>query len=112
MSNAFTLDDLNTAIEKKYAPFVFQAGEQKFIFTQILRLPKEKRDIVRAQLESLESHKDNISEEEVFAILKAVLQNVIEGDKVDALLNILDHDLVKITLLVEKWAESASVGEA
>lgn len=112
MTNAFTLDDLNQALEKKYGPFVFTAGKQTFAMTQVLRLPKEKRDIVRAQLESLDNAKDDLDEDEVFAILKAVLENVVEDDKAEALLKVLDNDLVKLTILFEKWAESTQAGEA
>lgn len=112
MSNAFTLDDLNNALEKKYAPFVFQAGRQKFTLIQILRLPKEQRDIVRAQLQTLDDQKDELNEEQVKAVLKAVLDHVVQDGKSDALLEVLNNDLVKLTILFEKWVESSQVGEA
>lgn len=112
MTNAFTLDDLNTALEKKYGAFVFQSGRQKFTLVQVLRLPKEQRQIVRAQLELLESQKDELSEDEILAVLKAVLDHVVQDDKSDALMEILGHDLVKVTILFEKWIESSQVGEA
>lgn len=112
MTNAFTLDDLNTALEKKYAPFVFQAGRQKFSFTQIVRLPKEHRLIVRAQLEALEEKKNDLTEEEILTLLKAVLDYVVQDNKSDALLQVLNNDLVKLTVLFENWIESSQVGEA
>jgi hypothetical protein len=112
MSNAFTLDDLNQALEKKYGPFVFTAGKQSFTMVQVLRLPKENRDIVRAQLESLETNKDELDESQIFAILKAVLDHVVLDNKSDALVEVLDNDLVKLTILFEKWVESSQVGEA
>lgn len=112
MSNAFTLDDLNNALEKKYAPFVFQAGRQKFTLIQILRLPKEQRDIVRAQLQTLDEQRDELNEDQVKAVLKAVLDYVVQDDKSDALLEVLNNDLVKLTILFEKWVESSQVGEA
>lgn len=112
MTNTFTLDDLNKALEKKYGPFVFEAGDQKFVLTQILRLPKDERDIVRAQLESLEKNKDELTEDEVYAILKAVLDFVVKDGKSDELMEVLDHDLVALTVLFEAWIESTQVGEA
>lgn len=112
MSNAFTLDDLNAALEKKYAPFVFQAGRQKFTLTQILRLSKEHRLIVRAQLEALEEKKNQLSEDDILALLKSVLEYVVQDDKTDALLAVLNNDLVKLTVLFENWIESSQVGEA
>lgn len=112
MTNAFTLDDLNNALEKKYAPFVFQAGRQKFTLVQVLRLPKEQRDIVRAQLQALDEQKDDLTEDEIRAVLTTVLDHVVQDDKSEALLEVLGHDLVKLTVLFEKWIESAHVGEA
>lgn len=112
MTNAFTLDDLNAALEKKYAPFVFQSGKEKFVMSQILRLPEEKREIVKAQLMLLEDKKDDLSEGEVRAILGAVVENVLTSGKSERLFEILDNDLVKITLLFEKWVESSQPGEA
>lgn len=112
MTNAFTLDDLNKAIEKKYAPFVFQSGREKFVLQQVLRLPDETRKIVQAQLQMLDDKKEELNEEEVKTILKAVVDNVLDGDKVDRLFEILDNDLVKITVLFEKWVEHSQPGEA
>lgn len=111
MTNAFTLDDLNTALEKKYAPFVFSHGKDKFVLKQILRLSKEVRNTVKAQLEILENNKDELDEDEILAILKAVIENVMD-DNADKLFDILDNDLVKVTILFEKWIESSQVGEA
>lgn len=112
MTNAFTLDDLNQALEDKYGPFVFKAGRETFKLNQILRLPKEKRDIVKAQLQLLEDNKAELEEHEILAILKAVVDNVLEGDKIDRLFDLLDNDLVKVTVFFEKWMESAQAGEA
>jgi hypothetical protein len=112
MTNAFTLDDLNVALEKKYGPFVFQSGRQKFTMVQILRLPKEQRQTVRAHLEVLESKKDELSEDEILSLLKAILDYVVQDGKSDALMEVLDQDLVKLTVLFEKWIESSQVGEA
>lgn len=116
MTNAFTLDDLNAALDTKYAPFVFQHGRQKFVLQQVLRLPQETRKIVQAQLQMLDDKKDELEEAEVLAILKAVIDNVVEGDakenKADKLFDILDNDLVKVTILFEKWVGSSQAGEA
>lgn len=112
MTNAFTLDDLNAALETKYAPFVFKVGRESFKLQQILRLPKDKRAIVKAQLQLLEDKKDELEEDDILAILKAVVDNVLEGDKIDRLFDLLDNDLVKVTIFFEKWMESAQAGEA
>lgn len=112
MTNEFTLDDLNVALEKKYGPFVFSAGGEKFVLRQVLRLPKNQRDIVKAQLETLDQKRDELSEDEMLAILKAVVGNVLEGYGADRLFDLLDNDLVKVTVLFEKWVERTQAGEA
>jgi hypothetical protein len=112
MTNEFTLDDLNVALEKKYGPFVFSAGGEKFVLRQVLRLPKNQRDIVKAQLETLDQKRDELSEDEMLAILKAVVSNVLEGYGADRLFDLLDNDLVKVTVLFEKWVERTQAGEA
>lgn len=112
MSNEFTLNDLNAALEKKYGPFVFVAGREKFVLRQPLRLSQEARTLVKAQLQVLEDKNDELTEDEVKAIFKAVIENIIEGDKADRLFDVLDHDLVKITILFEQWVERTQAGEA
>ena len=114
MTNDFTLEDLQAVLEKKYGPFVFKAGREKFILQQVLGLPKDKRDIVKAQLQSLEDNREELSEDDMLAILKAVVENVIEGDssKADRLFDILENDLVKVTILFEQWVERTQTGEA
>lgn len=112
MTNAFTLDDLNKALETKYAPFTFQHGREKFVLNQVLRLSKDKREIVKAQLQLLEDNKEDLNEDEILVILKAIVENVIEGDKSERLFELLGNDLVKVTILFEKWVESSQAGEA
>lgn len=111
MTNAFTLDDLNVALEKKYGPFVFQAGKEKFTLKQVLRIEKEKRAVVKAQLQILDDKKDELDEDKILAILKSVVENVCDDDT-NRLFDILENDLVKITILIEKWAEHTQAGEA
>lgn len=111
MSNAFTLDDLNKALVDKYQPFLFQAGKEKFSLKQVLSLPKEQRDIVKSMLEKLQANKD-VDEDVAMAILKAILEYVVADNKTDRLLEVLENDIAKVSILFEKWAESSQVGEA
>lgn len=108
----FSLDDLNRALEAKYKPFVFTAGRNKFTLNQVLSLPKEQRTTVRAILESMENTKDTMEEEQILEALKQVLSYVVEDDKVDKLLEVLEYDLVKVSILFETWLGATQVGEA
>lgn len=111
MTNAFTLDDLNKAMVEKYKPWPFKAGRETFLLKQVLSLPKEQRQTLKAMFEKLQNNSD-LNEDEVMAILKAVLDYVVEGDKTERLLEVLDHDVAKVSILFEKWVEGTQVGEA
>jgi hypothetical protein len=115
MNNAFTLDDLNQALEVKYAPFVFHADHEIFTLQQVLRLPKNKREVVKAQLQMLDDKREDLTEDDFLVILKAIVENVLEDPgygKADRLFAILDNDIAKITVLFEKWVEKSQPGEA
>jgi hypothetical protein len=115
MSNVFTLDDLNNEIEKKYAPLVFQAGDQEFTLVSLLRVPKKVRAEVQSRLEALNSSADDadtVDEDETIATLQFVLSSVTKDNKGRALVRILGDDLVKYSTLMEKWQEATQPGEA
>jgi len=111
MTNAFTLEDLNKKLTEKYKPWSFKAGREVFKLDQVLALPKEQRQTVKAMLDKLQDTKD-LDEDAVMAILKAVLEYVVQDDKTDKLLAVLDNDLAKVSVLFEAWVEGAEVGEA
>lgn len=108
----FTLDDLNKAVRAKFKPWIFSAGRTKFSLKQVLALPQEQRDIVRAMLKHLDDNKDELEENDIKSILKAVLEHVVEDDKTDKLLETLDNDLVKISVFFEAYMEGTQAGEA
>lgn len=108
----FTLDDLNKAVSAKYKPWGFSAGRTKFSLKQILSLPKEQRDIVRAMLVKLDEQKSDLEEDDILAIIKAVLDYVVEDDKAEKLMEVLDNDLVKVSVLFEAYMEGTQAGEA
>lgn len=108
----FTLDDLNKAVQAKYKPWGFSAGRSKFSLKQVLALPQEQRDTVRAMLKHLDDNKDELEENDIKSILKAVLEHVVEDDKTDKLLETLDNDLVKISVFFEAYMEGTQTGEA
>lgn len=111
MSNVFTLDDLNKSLDAKYAPFIFQAGKEKFELRQVLRLPKTARDQVKALIDSLDSDdKTEVTEEVMLEKLSAVMRLVCT--KGDRLLQLLDDDLVAIGALFEAWVDGTKAGEA
>lgn len=113
MTNVFTLDDLNNAIESKYAPFRFQAGDDSYVLRQVLRLTQTEREIVTSQLKELDSmNEDNMDETKVLSIIETVLSTVTDHGKGAKLVELLGHELVRVQMLLEKWIEVTSPGEA
>lgn len=115
MSNIFTLDQLNDEIERKYAPLVFQAGDQEFTLLSLLRVAKKVRAEVQARLEALSKSSDSdetVSEEDTLSTLQFVLSSVTKDNKGRALVRVLGDDLVKYTTLMAKWQEATQPGEA
>ncbi len=113
MSNIFTLDDLNKAIETKYAPFYFQAGQDKYSLRQVLRLAKSERDFVVEELKKLDGlDAETMDEDVVLQAIENVLSTVTDGGKGSQLVELLGHDMVRVQMLMEMWIEATQPGEA
>lgn len=115
MSNVFTLDDLNEAITNKYAPLVFQAGDQEFTLQSLIRIPSKVRVEVEKKLDDLGKSKDEndtVSEDQTLDTFKFVVSSVTKDNKGRALVRLLGDDLAKYIVLIEKWQEATQPGEA
>lgn len=115
MSNIFTLDELNSQIEKKYAPLVFQADGQEFTLVSLMRVDKKVRKDVQDKLESLQDSADDektVDEDDTIQVLRFVLSSVTKDNKGRALIKVLGDDIVKYTTLLERWQEATQPGEA
>ena len=115
MSNVFTLDSLNDELERQYAPFVFQAGREKFVLRQVLRLPQSERAVVFQLLKDLDASKEtsDMDPGELEDALWTILSVVTDNDKGDHLVNnVLQRDFAKGQILLSKWMESTQAGEA
>jgi hypothetical protein len=112
MSNVFTLDSLNDELERQYAPFVFQAGRDKFVLRQVLRLPKSERDVVFLKLQELDQHQESKDTNAMEEVLWFILETVTDAGKGDKLVDLLEGDLAKGMVLLQKWMESTQAGEA
>lgn len=113
MTAPYTLDDLNSAIESKYAPFYFQAGDDRYVLRQVLRLSATERAIVTANLKELDGvDEKDIDETAIIAGMERVLSVVTDHGKGPQLIALLGHDLLRVQMLLEKWVEVTSAGEA
>lgn len=113
MTNAFTLDDLNKAIESKYAPFHFHAGDEKFVLRQVLRLSGSERALVVEELKKLDGiDEDTMDEDVVLNTIENVLSTITDNGKGARLIELLEHDLIRVQMLMELWIEATQPGEA
>jgi hypothetical protein len=113
MGNVFTLQSLQEELERTYAPLEFQNGKDTYVLRQVLRMPKSERDMVASKLKSLDREdSDDTTEEEVLEILELILRTVTQDGKGEKLVELLDHDLLTVKLLFDKWMEACQPGEA
>jgi len=113
MSNTFSLEDLNKAIEAKYAPFYFTAGEDRYVMRQVLRLSKSERETVVAELKTLETFQDGEADEDaILQCIEMVLSTVTDHGKGADLIELLGHDIIRVQMLMEMWIEATQAGEA
>ena len=104
MPNTFSLEDLNRAIETKYAPFYFTAGSDQYVLRQVLRLSKSERDMVVAEMKTLEGFQDADADEDgILSAIENVLSLVTDNNKGPDLVRLLDHDLIRVQMLLEMW---------
>ena len=114
MTNTFSLEELNRAIESKYAPFYFTAGEDRYVLRQVLRLSKSERETVVNELKTLETFQDTegVDEDAILKAIETVLSTVTDNGKGPRLVELLEHDLIRVQMLMEMWIEATQAGEA
>jgi hypothetical protein len=110
MSNVFTLESLNDELETKYGPFKFQAGKQEFTLPPLLRLPETERDLAINLLKHADESDEDLKS--VQTLLEDLLRVVVRDGKGDALLDVLNHDLLSMQIIIEKWTAKTQPGEA
>lgn len=108
--NVFTLADLDAAIEREYAPFKFQAGEEEFVLRSLLRVDRKQRAAVIAKMETLES--DDVDEDAVIDAVQFVMKAVCADGKGTKLVKLLGDDTVRYMKLLSLWTEATQPGEA
>ena len=113
MSNNFSLDDLNQAIDTQYAPFGFTANGYTYSLRQVLRLAKSERSAVVARLKDLDVMSDTDPDEDVILEIMEGILSVVTADYRGAeLVQLLGHDIIRVKMLLEKWIEASQAGEA
>lgn len=110
--NIFTLEDLDAAIEREYAPLRFQAGGEEFVLRSLLRVEKKQRDAVVEKLKELDDNQEELDEDSALSTVQFVLKTVVADNKGAKLLKALGDDLLRCMKVLEKWTEATQPGEA
>lgn len=108
MSNVFSLDSLREEIEKEFAPLQLEIGTKTVTLSNLMRLPKKKRDSVMAKLKELENADQ--AEVDAEAISVDVLAEV--SDNPELLRSGLEDDIALAMKILNLWMTSTQSGEA
>lgn len=105
----FTLDDLKTAAEKKYAPTVIQNGKDEYVLPNLLQVDSARRKKVLGLIEDLDKTEDM---DEQLGVINEMLTILTEDGRGEELLALLGDNTALLMELFESWMEGAQVGEA
>jgi hypothetical protein len=108
----YTLDDIRAAAEKKYASTDITVGDTTVTLVNVLRLPKEKRDVftsLQEELDGQESEESVDQAEKLAGLLRLVASN---GKDADVLLAAIGDDLALLATIFEMYAKGTESGEA
>jgi hypothetical protein len=108
MSNVFSLDSLREEIEKEFAPLQLEIGEKTVTLSNLMRLPKKKRDSAMAQLKTLEN--EDKLEIDAEAVAVEILADV--SDNPTLLRKALAGDIALSMKILNLWMTSTQSGEA
>lgn len=108
----FSLDQLKETVSAKYEPTIIENGDDKFVLPNLLQLPEERRNRVielTSQAEKLEETGDAGA---AFDMFEQILLAVVEDDRGQELIDLVDNNSAIITEIFTAWTEGTQVGEA
>src|SRR5690606_36792918 len=117
MTNTFTLDDLDAAIEQQFNPFVFVAGDEEFELRNVVGLGEKERNTVLDQLKAMENLQQaeedgTLDIKDVVAVIQTILKTVTADGKGAKLVKAVGDDPMRNRVLLEKWMEATQAGES
>ena len=108
MSNVFSLDSLREEIEKEFKPLQLEVGTKTVTLSNLMRLPKLKREKVLALMKELEN------EEKLKIDLEGIAVNILVevSDNPTVLRKALADQLALAMKVLNLWMEGTQSGEA
>lgn len=105
----FSLDDLKTAVQKKYAPTVIQNGKDEYVLPNLLQLEAKRRKTITSLVDTLDETNDV---EKQLEVVNEVLTVLTDDGRGEELLALLGGNTAMIMELFESWMDGTQVGEA
>lgn len=121
MGNIFTLESLREEIEREFAPYQIDLGDDRVVtLRNVLRLPKKDRDVVYGLLDQLSAKDEDGNEESGLSsteksaeIALKILPLVAENEKGGRqLVDALGDDIALTLRVFSSWMGGSQVGEA
>ena len=108
MSNVFSLDSLREEVEKEFKPLQLEIGTKTVTLSNLMRLPKLKREKVLALMKELEN------EEKLKIDLESIAVNILVevSDNPTVLRKALADQLALAMKVLNLWMEGTQSGEA
>lgn len=110
MSKRFTLDDIRESAEQKYGSTYIQVGETEVELVNVLRLKKDKRDIV------MELSKKDTDDQDIDATRDALMKGLRAvcrtTSQADALEEALGEDTALVAEVFAHYTKETEAGEA
>lgn len=119
MTDSYSLENLKADLDRQFAPLALEAGGQKLVLQNLLRLGEKDRAAVMAALAEVEDSGDSVDGsgsvadlDRLSAAVTTVLRTVTADGKGDKLIASLAGDVMLAMKVIELWAEATQPGEA
>lgn len=113
MSKSFTLDDIRAAAEEKYGSTTIILGDMEVELVNVLRLPKERRDVILNLAKSADVDEEDVDVDEtretMLEGLRAACRTKEQGK---ALTEALGDDLPLVAEVFSRYTQGTQSGEA
>lgn len=113
MSNVYTLDNLRSEMDKKYAPVEIDLGKgEPVVLHNLMRLDSKRRQAVQEAIASIQNQDEDTDADEALEGVKTVIGLVADDNKGKALNDAIGDDVGLAMHILELWSEATQPGEA
>lgn len=114
MSNVYSLENLKSDLDKKYAPVELDLGGSSVVLSNMMRLGKEDRKKVADAVKDIFKDRTDTDEEvpDLLETIAVIFELVAEDGRGSALMDAIGDDVSLGTEILNIWIEATQVGEA